>query len=192
MSDTYENNAIVVAAVNKMLNTIAVLPVTNLDFNNANVRLAYNTLMSVDEAVQAEDWSFNYFGGFVFIKDNTTGKIPWRKDIIRIHKRGYKLIERDGYMFNMVNNSFDFGEYIEVDEVAFRIPFHELPVLIRNYIILKAAREFQVGNNGSERIDAYLQEQEYQANISARDWDTTEGDYNMFQNLSVVLANSRR
>lgn len=192
MSDTYENNAIVVAAVNKMLNTIAVMPVTNLDFNNANVRLAYNTLMSIDEIVQSDDWAFNSFTGFVFTRDELTKKIPWRKDILRIHKRGYRLIERDGYMFNVVENSFDLGLYIKVDDVAFRIPFNELPVLIRNYITVRASREFQVGNNGSDRIDAYLQEQEFLANSAARDWDLTEGDFNLFGNESVLLANSRR
>lgn len=192
MSETYENNAIVVAAVNRMLNPIAAMPVTNLDFNNANVRLAYNTLLAISEATQAEDWAFNSFYGFVFTPDSNTKKIPWQNNIIRIHKKGHRFIERDSYLFDIATNNFTFTSPLVVDDVTFQFTFHELPVLIRNYITFKAAREFQIGNNGSDRVDAYLQEKEYEARLAAKDWDLTEGDFNLFKNESVVLANSRR
>lgn len=192
MSETYENNAIVVAAVNRMLNPIAAMPVTNLDFNNANVRLAYNTLITVSEVVQSEDWAFNSFYGFIFTPEKDSKKIPWQNNILRIHKRGHRFIERDGYMFDMANGTLLFNSPLQVDEVTFHFAFQELPILIRNYITFKAAREFQVGSNGSDRVDVYLQEKEYEARIAAKDWDLTEGDFNLFKNNSVVLANSRR
>lgn len=191
MTENDTQDSLVIAAINKIIGTSASMPVTGLDFNNANVRLAYNALMNMSELVQAEDWAFNSFFNFAFTPDKDK-KIQYTNNILRIHLRNRPILNRDGYFFDIRNNTFHFDNDLIIDEVVFKFDFKELPVLLRNYIIIRAAREFQTGANGSDRVDAYLQEQEYQAYILARDWDTTEGNYNMFHNLSVLLQNSRR
>lgn len=191
MTENNVQDSLVIAAINKIIGTSSNMPVTGLDFNNASVRLAYNALMNTSELIQAEDWAFNSFFNFTFTP-NKDKKIPYTNNILRIHLKNRPILNRDGYFFDISNNTFHFDRDLVVDEVVFKFEFKELPVLLRNYIIIKAAREFQTGANGSDRVDAYLQEQEYQAYISARDWDTAEGNYNMFHNLSVLLQNSRR
>lgn len=179
-------------AVNRILSTIAAPPLNTLeDLTNVNGQLALTCLYNVSQQVQASDWAFNSFENFVF-EPNTEKKIPWPKNIIRIHRRNRILVERDGYMYDQTNATDIFNSPLTVDEVVFYVNFKSLPNPIKTYVTWKAAREFQVGNFSSDRIEAYISEQEGRSLMAARDWDMSVGHYNMFENIDVMLQNDRR
>lgn len=187
------NENITLAAVNRILATIAVPPLNTLEeLTNVNAQLALSALNNVSEQVQSEDWSFNSLYNFTLIPDANSGKIKYPVNVIRLHLRNRVLVNRDSYVYDVNNQTDIFKSSIMVDEITFKMPFEELPIQIRNYIVAKAAREFQIGNMSSDRVEVYLQEQEARARTLARDWDLSEGNYNMFENTSVLLQNLRR
>lgn len=178
-------------AVNLMLSTIGEAPVNDLsDSGLGDVSAASTRLHSVSRKVQTEGWHFNTeidyplsptIDGYLLVPANTlrvdTTKEYGDKDVTL---RGSRLYDRK-------EHTYVFTDTLKVELVVF-LAFTDLPEAARNYIAIKAAREFQTSVLGSEQLESFTQDDEMEARALMLDAELETADHNML-NGSYSVAN---
>lgn len=178
-------------AVNLMLSTIGEAPTNDLSASGlGDVATAKTRLHLVSRKVQAEGWNFNTeedyplspsVDGHLILPSNTLKVKPTKEYRDRnVAWRGSKLYDR-------ANHTFVFTDPIKVELVIF-LAFEELPEAARNYIAIKAAREFQSSVLGSQELEAFTQDDEFEAKALMLDDDTEASNYNVLSD-SYSVAN---
>ena len=172
-------------AVNRILSNIGQSPVTVLDSGNPLVEMAELVLDEVASAVQSEGWIFNSEyqypfapdnNGFIFIPDNVLALDSSAKaggDVF--------LIIRQGKLYDKAAHSFKFVGTQKLD-VLWLFDFEDVPEAFREYITIRAANVFAGRSVGSQEAVAFGQREEVLARATAIEYDTQQGDYNIFQN----------
>lgn len=140
-------------AVNCLLLSIGNAPVNALDTpGNKDAAIARLTLHNVNREVQAKGWWFNREYAFPLLAD-ANGKIAVPSTTLQIEgaDNNYRLIDRDGYMYDCDKRSTTFpaGTTVYVDITQF-FAFEKIPQLARNYITARAGRIFQTDTIGSD------------------------------------------
>ena len=172
-------------ALNVMLTNIGQQPVVNINNTNPQVALAKTVLNQVVSDVLTEGWTFNRELNYPLIPDSS-GEIKLPENVVRwdtTWPSQYDIVIRGGKMYDKARHSYDFSavDKIEVD-ITWLFDFDDIPNAIRNYITIRAANLFAMRTTGSVEIAKYGMKEEEQARATALDYETQQGDWNIFMN----------
>ena len=170
-------------AVNRILSNIGQAPVTNLTSGNPMVEMAELILDEVSSAIQAEGWIFNTEYGYPFTP-TPAGHIVIPDNVLSLDTNGLRdefLVIRNGKLYDKASHSFSFTEKRYLD-VQWLFDFEEIPEAFKEYATIRAANVFAGRSVGSQEAVAFGQREEVLARATAIEYDTQQGDYNIFQN----------
>ena len=170
-------------AVNRILSNIGQSPVTVLDSGNPLVETAEIVLDEINVSCQAEGWIFNTEYDYPFTP-NTDGFIAIPDNVLALDSgvgSSNFLIIREGKLYDKAAHSFKFSgtQYLDV---VWLFDFTDVPEAIKDYITIRAANVFAGRSVGSTEAVSFGQKEEVLARATAMEYDTQQGDYNIFQN----------
>ena len=179
-------------AVNEILASIGSSPVSSLEDDlNVDAINAKRILEAVSREIQSRGWGFNTVSSKALEAD-VDNLVPCPYSYIRFFSDGYQLIRRDGYFFDLTNNSNEFVGGLTIDELVIELDFAELPDVFRRYITARAARVFESRYVGSEDLSQILQTDESQAYTDIVDYDLMQGAYNIYDDDQTISQNIQR
>lgn len=171
-------------AVNRILSNIGQAPVTGLETGNPMVEMAELILDEVSSAIQSEGWVFNSEYSYPFTPDGN-GNVIIPSNVLSIDSNGLKdefLVIRQGKLYDKAKHSFVFeGE--QMLDVQWLFDFEDLPEAFKEYATIRAANVFAGRSVGSTEAVSFGQREEVIARATAIEYDTQQGDYNIFQNM---------
>jgi len=171
-------------AVNRILSNIGQAPVTGLETGNPMVEMAELILDEVSSAIQSEGWVFNSEYSYPFTPD-ANGNVIIPSNVLSIDSNGLKdefLVIRQGKLYDKAKHSFVFeGE--QMLDVQWLFDFEDLPEAFKEYATIRAANVFAGRSVGSTEAVSFGQREEVIARATAIEYDTQQGDYNIFQNM---------
>ena len=181
-------------AVNSILMSVGESPVNTLNVQSPEVVIAQKTLQQVCREILAEGWKFNTETQYPITLDTNKHCIipnnvlqmdlnrfrhPDAFDTIRKKDSGVsKLYDLHDHTFEFTNTS-DGKIYVDV---IWMIDFDDIPQVFQDYITVRASRiasNRMVNNPQSAELIAQV---EAQARAVALEYDTQQGDYNIFNN----------
>jgi hypothetical protein len=170
-------------AVNRILSNIGQSPVTVLDSGNPLVEMAELVLEEISSAVQSEGWVFNTEYEYPFTPDeNNNITIPF--DVLALDggptSNSFNVL-RKGKLYDKFRHTYEYTEVQKLD-VVWLFDFTDLPEAFREYITIRAANVFAGRSVGSSEAVSFGQREEVIARATALEYDTQQGDYNIFQN----------
>jgi len=177
-------------AVNVMLSVIGEAPVSSLDISGfSDVAIAKSILEECSREVQSQQWSCNTEDEYELIPDNS-GYINVPLNVLKLdinpdQAYKYQPVIRGNKLYDKKNKTFLFTEPLKFDLVWY-LPFTDLPESLRRYITIAAARKFQKRFYGSDTLDGFTEEDEFNARANALSSDEYEADYNMMAHYSVA------
>ena len=173
-------------AVNDLLAAIGESPVSTLEGDaNADVVNARRLLNKVNRSVQAKGWTFN-IQETTLTPDTFSKLIPWLPSYLDIQvSGGNPYTNRGGYLYNRVSKTDEFDAPVTVNMITL-VPFSEMPVHFREYIIVKAARMFNRSFFGAPEIDESLAGDEEEAYRAITEYELDYGGFNIFNNDPFV------
>lgn len=170
-------------AVNRILSNIGQAPVTVLDSGNPLVEMAELVLEEISSAVQSEGWIFNTEYGYPFVP-NDENNIIIPEDVLSLDTGPTSscfVVMRKGKLYDRNAHSFVFTETQNLD-VVWLFELEECPEAFREYITIRAANVFAGRSVGSAEAVSFGQREEVIARATALEYDSQQGDYNIFQN----------
>ena len=147
------------------------------------VEMAELILDEVTAAVQAEGWIFNTEYGYPFTP-TPAGHIVIPDNVLSLDSNGLRdefLVIRNGKLYDKASHSFVFEGERKLD-VQWLFEFVEMPEAFKEYATIRAANVFAGRSVGSQEAVAFGQREEVLARATAIEYDTQQGDYNIFQN----------
>jgi len=171
-------------AVNTILSGIGEQPVTSLPSSYYMATLAQAKLAEVSKAVQTPGLQCNTQPKLKLTPDPVTGMIDF--DVLVLGSGmlsvdgtypSVNVTERDRKLYDIDNQTYVFTQPVYVD-IVWLLDFEQLPEVIRQYIMIRATREFQKRWLGSDALDSFTQEEELRAwaavqRIEMRNFDRT-------------------
>lgn len=171
-------------AVNIILSNIGQAPVVNLESGNPLVETAELVLDEVSRTVQSEGWVFNTEYHYPFIPNGDDNiVIPDNVLAIDTPDLDQHMVQiREGKLYNRTDHTYTWTEAkVELD-VVWLFDFDDIPEAFKNYITVRAANVFAGRSVGSREAVRFGQAEELQARSGALEYDTQQGDYNVFGN----------
>ena len=168
-------------SVNIILSNIGQAPVTALDTGNPLVETATLILDEIDRTVQAEGWVFNTEYCYPLIPERD-GHVMIPNNVLSMDLQPNAdkfVIQRQGKLYDRTNHTFEFTGKIELD-IVWLEPFEDLPEAFKSYITIRAANVFAGRTVGSTEAVRFGAQEEVQARAGALEYDTQQGDYNIF------------
>lgn len=156
-------------AVNVCLSLMGNSPVSTLVAPyGADVANARTLLTECSKNLQSQGWKFNEWREVTLQRTVGTNKIPVASNIIAIDADSDPAVDvifKAGFLYDLKNNT-DVFDHDVVCEVKYYFAYDELPETARRYIMVQAARKFQVRYLGSENQEAFTQRDEAEARIA--------------------------
>jgi len=175
------------AGVNDILAAIGEPPVSTLEGDsNADVANARRILNKINRVVQSKGWTFN-IEDVTLDPDVFSKLIPYMSDYLRLVATSGQTtyVNRGGYLYDTTNRTDQFTSGVEVNIVRLK-EFYEMPECFRNYIVTKAARQFNNRFFGAPEVDAVLEQEEREAFIAINEYELDFGNYNMLDGDAFV------
>ena len=170
-------------AVNIILSNIGQAPVVNLESGNPMVEMAELVLDEVSRTVQGEGWVFNTEYGYPITVDPVTKRVTVPDNVLSIDlpvRSHVAVQQRGGFLYNRTDHTYEWeGSNVDCD-VTWLFPFEDLPEPFRNYVTIRAANVFAGRSVGTSEAVRFGQAEELQSRASALEYDTQQGDYNIF------------
>ncbi len=176
------------AAVNDILASIGEPPVSTLEGDaNADVANARRVLNKINRQIQSKGWTFNIEEGVQLVPDVFNRLIPFMNDYLSMFTAGgaTAYVNRGGYVYDRTTNTDQFDAPIEVNLIRLR-EFYEMPECFRQWIVTKAARQFNNRFFGAPEIDAVLSEEEQEAKVACTEYELDFGNFNMLDGDAFV------
>ena len=166
-------------AVNNMLLGINEQPVSVLDDNLQEVKIALMILNSTLDLVLNEGWHFNREDG-IELPPSSQGIIYLPNNALHVDPTDDLLdyTVRDGKLYNRKLHTFTFDGPVKVD-IIYRLPFDELPVYAQTYITEKATRRFIAKTFGDQVLYQYQSQEEIEAYTQMVSAEVDSQDANM-------------
>ena len=144
--------------------------------------MAELVLDEINSSVQAEGWIFNTEYGFPMYPNSDKELILPPNTLAIDSQRGVDafFVIREGKVYDKGNHTFEF-EGIQYVDVVWLFDFVDLPEAFKNYITIRAANVFAGRSVGSSEAVSFGQREEVLARATALEYDTQQGDYNIFQ-----------
>ena len=181
-------------AVNSILMSVGESPVNTLSVQSPEVAIAQKTLQQVCREILAEGWKFNTETQYPITLDSNNHCIipnnvlqidlnryrhPDAFDTIRKTDNGIqKLYDLHDHTFEFTNTS---GDKIYVD-IIWMIDFNDIPQVFQDYITIRASRIASNRMVNNPQAAELISADEAQARAVALEYDTVQGDYNIFNN----------
>ena len=193
-------------AINSILASLGQAPVTAIDSDgdpsyptNPDVAMAYSTLMEVSEEVQSEGWTFNQEKHYpINVDDKNEVPVPlnvlqldlcedwviYDNNVVRMDnvKKTYypDVVQRNGKMYDKANHTYKFNQNPVFFDVMWLYPFDDIPTVIRDFIVARAAVISCMRLLGDGEQYQMLQQRELYCRSQAMEYETTQGDYTYF------------
>lgn len=174
--------------VNIVLSNIGQSPVVNLTSGNPIVEMAEITLDEISRTVQAEGWIFNTEYSYPLVLD-AANEIVLPDNMLQCDLPvgcGVSVQRRQGKLYNRTDHTYDFSAQAVDNKVAVDVTwvfeFEDIPEAIKNYVIIRAANVFAGRAVGSAEAVKFGQQEETLARAGALEYETQQGDYNIFGN----------
>ena len=181
------------SAVNSILGAIGQAPITTLGtvsttenieaYDNPEVAFIFNILRDANVDTQAEGWHFNTELHVEFGRDSNN-RIPFPNNVLRLDlhenqsKRTKDLVNRDGFMYDKITHSNQFGANLILD-VTYLSPFNNLPTVFKRYITYRASRIAATQLVANPALVRLLAQQETLARAALMEYECNQGDHNM-------------
>tara|TARA_R100000900_G_scaffold117120_2_gene92099 strand:+ start:13528 stop:14124 length:597 start_codon:yes stop_codon:yes gene_type:complete len=169
------------SAVNRILSNVGQAPTTALTTGNPLVEMAEVVLAEVNIAVQSEGWIFNTEYGYPFTPDSSNNIII-PDNVLALDSNGLTnvfLVIRNGKLYDKAAHTYTFTEKQSLD-VTWLFDFEELPEAAKEYITIRAGNVFAGRSVGSSEAVAFGQREEVMSRATLMEYDTQQGDYNVF------------
>lgn len=182
-------------AVNTMLEAIGMVPINSfVDDLSADVQMARNMLARVSRSVQKKGWHFNTEADYPLSLD-TSNNIPLGSNLLKVaftssQASNRQLTRRGTLLYDATNHTFTFSSALKANVVLF-LNFEDLPEAARDFITIRAARQFHDKVVGSTAQHQFSQEDEAEAE---EDFKSAEGDtanHSIFDNYDVASVLDR-
>lgn len=187
-------------AVNTIISNIGQAPVAALDTGNPLAATAQLVLEEVTKTVQAEGWAFNRENDYpIHLDNNNELVIP--TDVMQIDLPALtdgEIVRRSGKLYDKTQHSFDLSRYADKDmkvscDIIWEFDFEDIPPAVQHYITIRAANVFAGRSVGSAEAVRFGQQEEVMARSAALEYETQQGDYNMFGDVrGLNVYNSYR
>ena len=184
-------------AINSLLMGIGEAPVNREDNPGVlDAVLAKSVLLEESRAVQAAGWHFNTRRGllllpqafaphYIYLPDNTLAVDTVDAD------EWIDVVAHDNRLFNITDNEYTFLAPVRVDLVLL-MPFETLPQQARHYIMIRAARSFQVRTVGSSTLAKMTEADETRALADLRRMENRRADWNALTQNNLGARIRRR
>jgi hypothetical protein len=181
-------------AVNSMLSAIGESPVDSLTGTlPIDATMAINQLDEVSRAVQTRGWHFNTDTKVTLTPDGSdnilipTGALSVDIDVDLTQD----VVIRDDKLYNKNTNSYEFTSSIEAT-VTYGLDFEDIPEYARQYIMKRAARVFAARAVGSDKLNNFLGQEEFQALAQFKRNENRVADYSIFNAWDSFKIINRR
>ena len=163
----------------------------NISIDGINEAEQADLLIEVTkEEVLSEGWSFNTDDGWV-LAPNTSGYIELSPNILRVDPTdGSNYVRKEGKLYNKTDQTFLHNSTVACD-IVWNTPFDEIPPIMQQYIVLKAARILYQRLVGDVSLLNILIEDEKEARLRLNIHEDDINDYNIFDDSSVTRAITR-
>ena len=168
-------------AVNIILSNIGQAPVVNLESGNPMVEMAELVLDEISRTVQGEGWVFNTEYSYPFTP-NPDNEIELPENVLSfdLPVGADKFVQvRQGKLYDRTNHTYLFTDPVELD-VTWLFDYEDLPEAFKNYVNVRAANVYAGRSVGSAEAVRFGQQEEIMARSGAIEYDTQQGDYNIF------------
>lgn len=181
-------------AVNVSLMSIGQAPVNTLDASGIrDVNIAQLVLHNTMRAFLSEGWDFNTDYGYT-LTPNGSDRIQLTDAMLSVDPTNTYIDYVERYdtsndyraLWDLVNQTFDITDTVKCDIIWF-YEFEQIPQAARDYIAVKATRQFQAGAVGSEILFRFssIYEDELRANFMRT--QTRRKDRNMmYQSVDPI------
>ncbi len=176
-------------AVNTLLASIGESPINSLDAGLVESETAERQLDETNRSVQSMGWVFNTERGLT-LQVNERGQIPVPEGILRIEVEGKDIIRRGKNLYNRSTHTDQFTTP-QLVSVVWGFDFEDLPEAARQYIMLRAAQQFQSRFIGDGSMDAFLGRDAEQAWVILKDYDGEAADASIFDNEEIQIMLNR-
>ena len=170
--------------MNAILAAIGTAPVTELDYANPEVALAYNLLQECNIDVQAEGWVFNTEHDFPFPVAQG-GEILIPENVLRLDisegqvYRDCDVVKRGGKLYDKLNHTYKFKETIKAD-VTWLWDYEDIPTVFQRYITYKAAGRAAAQMMMDMEQVKLINSQEAFSRAACMEYECNQGDYTFF------------
>jgi len=161
-------------------------------------QLATAKLSEVSKAVQTPGLQCNTEKELKLTPDPVTGYIDF--DVLGLGSNmlsvdasypSVNVTERDRKLYDLDNHTYAFTQPVYVD-IIWLLDFEQLPEVVRQYIAIRATREFQKKWLGSDVLDSFSQEEELRAWINVQRIEMRNADQTMSYTTPVSKILNRR
>lgn len=187
-------------AINVMLASIGQSPVNTLQVTGIrDVEIARTTLHNQLRSVLSRGWHFNTDQEFALSAD-VDGKIAVPANALKLdpcdptfdltpRKDGevMRLWDRENHTFDVAANHSAPFEF----DVTWLFPFEDIPQSARNYIALRAARNFQAQVIGSDILYRFTKEEELEALVELEQAESQQADVNILRGTHPATIATR-
>ena len=181
-------------AVNQMLDAIGEHPVQSLESGLDDAEAAERMLDRVSKEVQEDGWSVNSEENFKLVR-TAQNEIAVPHNTIKVdtvrRSKHINVVNRNGKLWDVTNQSFTFTEDVFVD-IVFFLKFEELTFALQSYIAAWAAQRFQESELGSLSLDSFTSRQVQRAWTKLLAEDATNRDRNALKGNQSSQFISRR
>ena len=175
------------SAVNIILSNIGQAPLASLTTSNPLATLATSMIDEVNHNLQSEGWVFNTEQDYPFVP-NTNKIIEIPANVLSLDKVEWSTIEpiirkpagaSNQQLYDKRNHTYTFDE-TQYLKVIWYFEFEDLPEVFKQYITIRAANLFANRAVGSNEVVKYSQNEEDNARAAVMEYETQQGDYNIF------------
>lgn len=179
-------------AVNEIISVIGESPVNTIEnLRNVDAIQALQFLRNVSRREQARGWSFNIIPEHTLTPEAETGYIYWQDNYLSLKgSSGEKLIHSGDYVKELSTGTIIFDAPITCEAILL-VPFEELPEAMRNYIVTKAAYQFQSRYFGDDSLTQVTTQEIQEAWTHLQEYEMDNNDYNILDNTYVSNLKQR-
>lgn len=179
-------------AVNLMLAGIGEAPVLSLPATG-EAFIAQTILHNASRALQQRGWHFNCESDFPLpgYPGGGTIQVPSNTLKIDVTSTTDDVIQRGQSLYNKTTHSGVFPDGGVKVEITLFLEFTEIPQSARNYICVKAARDFSKKVLGSDTLASLTAQDELEAKAAFLEAEADTGDYSIFDSPATARVLQR-
>lgn len=181
-------------AVNIMLESIGEQAVSTLDDNGVDdAAVAYRSLHRINREVQSIGLHCNSEDEYPIAIDGDS-KFAVPSNTLKVDYSYYDkdLVLRGGYLYDRYNHTYTISDTTVKVDIVFFLPFTDLPQCVREYITLRAARQFQMHQLGSAELDQFRAEDEARSRAEVVREELMSRDDSFLDNATAFSIVNRR
>lgn len=179
-------------AVNRMLRVIGESPASSLSSLPDDGIEARAALADVTRQVLVEGWHFNTDDEFPLTASATVPydiKVPRTAAKVDLSPSNARdMVIRGGRLYDRKKHTFSFPGVTVKATIVWLFPFDELPETLRQYVTIRAARQFAAGSLQSQLIEELTADDELRARVLWESDDTQQADANILTGNPTTAA----